>query len=88
MWSRSEVFTGSSLRREWPSEEKARIVAESYEAGETVCAVARRYMRFPRSNCMPGAELRLFLLIDKSDTSADTRWSRPPRRQRLFSAHP
>ncbi|WP_352842262.1 transposase [Mesorhizobium sp. M0514] len=43
MWSRSEVFTGSGRRREWPSEEKARIVAESYEAGETVCALARRY---------------------------------------------
>ncbi|MER9256625.1 transposase [Mesorhizobium sp. M0598] len=40
---RLEIFTGSGRRREWPPEEKARIVAESYEAGETVCAVARRY---------------------------------------------
>lgn len=30
---RFEVFTGTGRRREWPAEEKARIVAESYEAG-------------------------------------------------------
>ncbi len=40
---RFEVFTGSGRRREWLPEEKARIVAESYDAGETVSAVARRY---------------------------------------------
>lgn len=40
---RFEVFTGSGRRREWLPEEKARIVAESYEAGATVSAVARRY---------------------------------------------
>ena len=39
---RFEVFTGSGRRREWLPEEKARIVAESYEASETVSAVARR----------------------------------------------
>ncbi|GLS39914.1 hypothetical protein GCM10010869_55110 [Mesorhizobium tianshanense] len=40
---RFKVFTGSGHRREWPPEENARIVAESCEAGGTVCAVARRY---------------------------------------------
>jgi transposase len=40
---RFEVFTGSGRRREWLPEEKVRIVAESYEAGATVSAVARRY---------------------------------------------
>ncbi|SFU15384.1 transposase [Mesorhizobium sp. YR577] len=41
---RFEVFTSSGLRREWlPEEEKARIVAESYEARATVSAVARQY---------------------------------------------
>lgn len=45
---RFEVFTGSGRRREWPPEEKARIVAESYEAGETVCAVARRHALSPQ----------------------------------------
>ncbi|MER9933527.1 transposase, partial [Mesorhizobium sp. M0093] len=40
---RLEIFTGSGRRREWLPEEKARIVAESYDAGETVSAVARRH---------------------------------------------
>jgi transposase len=45
---RFEVFTGTGRRREWPAEEKARIVAESYEAGESVSAVARRYALSPQ----------------------------------------
>ena len=40
---RIEVFTGTGRRRTWPAEVKARIVAESYGAGETVCGVARRH---------------------------------------------
>lgn len=39
---RVEVFTGTGRRRRWTPEQKALIVAESYEAGETVSAVARR----------------------------------------------
>ena len=38
---RIEVFTGAGRRRSWLVEEKAAIVAESAEAGATVCAVAR-----------------------------------------------
>ncbi len=38
---RFEVFTGSGRRREWSDEQKAQIVADSYEPGVTVCAVAR-----------------------------------------------
>lgn len=45
---RLEIFTGSGRRREWLPEEKARIVAESYDAGETVSAVARRYALSPQ----------------------------------------
>jgi transposase len=45
---RFEVFTGSGRRRDWPLEEKSRIVAESYEASETVSAVARRYALSPQ----------------------------------------
>jgi transposase len=45
---RFEVFTGSGRRREWLPEEKVRIVAESYEAGATVSAVARRYALSPQ----------------------------------------
>ncbi len=40
---RFEVFTGAGKRRDWPSEVKASIVAESYSGAETVCAVARRH---------------------------------------------
>lgn len=45
---RFEVFTGSGRRREWLPDEKARIVAESYDAGETVSAVARRHALSPQ----------------------------------------
>jgi transposase len=45
---RFEVFTGTGRRRDWPAEEKARIVAESYDAGESVSAVARRYALSPQ----------------------------------------
>ncbi len=40
---RMEVFTGAGWRRNWPVDEKAAIVAESYAPGKTVCGVARRH---------------------------------------------
>ena len=40
---RMEVFTGAGRRRNWPADEKAAIVAESYAPGRTVCGVARRH---------------------------------------------
>jgi transposase len=40
---RIEVFTGAGRRRDWPADEKAAIVAESYAPGKTVCGVARRH---------------------------------------------
>jgi transposase len=40
---RIEVFTGEGRRRSWSAAAKAAIIAESYGAGETVCAVARRH---------------------------------------------
>jgi transposase len=45
---RLEVFTGVGRRRRWSAEQKARIIAESYANGETVCAVARRYGLTPQ----------------------------------------
>ena len=45
---RLEVFTGAGRRRAWSAEQKARIVAESYESGETVSAVARRHGLTPQ----------------------------------------
>ena len=45
---RLEVFTGAGRRRAWSLEQKDRIVAESYESGETVSAVARRHALTPQ----------------------------------------
>ncbi|NLF29298.1 MAG: transposase [Planctomycetes bacterium] len=45
---RIEVFTGAGRRRNWSSEAKAMIVAESYAGSETVCAVARRHGLTPQ----------------------------------------
>lgn len=45
---RVEVFTGAGRRRNWTTEEKARIVAESATSGESVCAVARRHGLSPQ----------------------------------------
>ena len=45
---RVEVFTGTGRRRTWTVEQKARIIAESYADGETVCAVARRHGLTPQ----------------------------------------
>jgi transposase len=58
-----EVFTGAGRRRSWSAGEKAAIVAASYGADETVCAVARRHgltpqqlfawRRFARRSALP-----------------------------------
>jgi transposase len=45
---RLEVFTGGGRRRSWTAEQKAQILAESYESGEKVSAVARRHGLTPQ----------------------------------------
>ena len=45
---RLEVFTGAGRRRTWTAEQKAEILAESYESGEKVSAVARRHGLTPQ----------------------------------------
>jgi transposase len=42
------VFTGTGRRRRWSAEQKALIVAETCEPGETVSAVARRHGLTPQ----------------------------------------
>jgi len=42
-YRRVEVITGERRRRRWPGEEKARIVAESFEEGANISEVARRH---------------------------------------------
>ena len=45
---RLEVFTGSGRRRTWTPAQKGEILAESYESGEKVSAVARRHGLTPQ----------------------------------------
>jgi transposase len=45
---RLEVFTGAGRRRAWTVEQKALILAESYESGERVSTVARRHGLTPQ----------------------------------------
>jgi transposase len=42
-YRRVEVITGRRRRRRWAAEEKARIVAESFEEGANISEVARRH---------------------------------------------
>src|ERR1700747_2261195 len=42
-YRRIEVITGQRRRRHWTAEEKARIVAESFEEGANISEVARRH---------------------------------------------
>ena len=41
-YQRIEVITGSARRRRWSTEQKLRIIEESFAPGETVSSVARR----------------------------------------------
>jgi transposase len=45
---RLEVLTRAGRRRTWTAEQKAQILAESYESGEKVSAVARRHGLTPQ----------------------------------------
>jgi transposase len=45
---RIEVFTGAGRRRAWTEEEKAAIIAESYELGARASHVARRHGLTPQ----------------------------------------
>ena len=42
-YRRVELITGKRRRRRWTAEEKARIVAESFEEGANISEVARRH---------------------------------------------
>ena len=45
---RIEILTGPARRRRWSVDEKARIVAETLEAGARVSEVARRWHLYPQ----------------------------------------
>ena len=42
-YRRVELITGQRRRRRWTAEEKARIVAESFEEGANISEIARRH---------------------------------------------
>ena len=42
-YQRIELITGTARRRLWTTEQKLRIIEASFELGETVSSVARRY---------------------------------------------
>lgn len=42
-YRRIEVITGDVLRRRWTTEQKLRIIEDSFEPGETVSSAARRH---------------------------------------------
>ncbi|WP_294536084.1 transposase [uncultured Rhodoblastus sp.] len=42
-YRRIELITGTTRRRRWSDDERARILAESFEAGANISAVARRH---------------------------------------------
>ena len=42
-YRRIELITGTARRRRWSDDERARILAESFEAGANISAVARRH---------------------------------------------
>jgi transposase len=101
--ARVEVFTGTRRRRPWSDEDKARIVAESYGDGITVCEVARRNDICPSQLFTWRRELRqpvepvetpLFVpaVIEEAPVPAPVSAVRPVRRlhrpQRRTSAAP
>jgi transposase len=45
---RIEVLTGPERRRQWSTEDKARIVADSYSGADSVSRIARRYGLLPQ----------------------------------------
>jgi transposase-like protein len=42
-YQRIELITGTARRRYWSTEQKLRIIEQSFEPGETVSSVARRH---------------------------------------------
>lgn len=88
---RFEVFTGAGRRRDWSAEDKARIVAESFEPGETVSAVARRHALSPQQLFTWRREIRkaaeampafVPAVATPEPASASDRMARTPRQKR------
>jgi transposase len=89
---RLEVFTGAGRRRNWPADEKAAIVAESYAPGRTVCGVARRHgltpaqlftwRRLARRSRLPKAPALFVPAVVEASPGLPPRPTSQPRRAR------
>jgi transposase len=92
---RIEVFTGAGRRRSWSAAAKAAIIAESYGAGETVCAVARRHgltpqqlfswRRLARQSAMASPPLFVPAVVETREPEPPIRTVSPRRRRRRRS---
>ena len=92
---RIEVFTGAGRRRTWSVAEKAAIIAESYRAGETVCAVARRHgltpqqlfawRRLARRSALAAPPMFVPAVVETTDSEPATRTVSPRHTRRRRS---
>src|SRR4029079_12040926 len=94
---RIEVFTGAGRRRSWSAAEKVAIIAESYGAGETVCAVARRngltpqqlftWRRLARRSALTAPPMFVPAVVETTEPEPATTTVSPrhPRRRRSRS---
>jgi transposase len=95
-YRRIEVITGERRRRRWTAEEKAQIVAESFEEGANISEVARRHsvsrglLTVWRHKCMTAANIEaphfVPVRVDNgsgSETSVDPEHF-PPRHTALL----
>lgn len=78
---RLDVFTPITKRRTFTPEEKARLVAESFASGDSVCAVARRHRISAsqlfawRKNARRGGEISPHggaTIVDRADIAGRT----------------
>ena len=67
-YRRIEVITGQRRRRQWTAEEKARIVAESFEEGANISEVARRHGVVRSNDCKSVAPIADIVIIVRCGT--------------------
>src|ERR1700736_5701212 len=95
-YRRIEVITGQRRRRRWTAQEKARIVAESFEEGANISEVARRngvvrglltVWRHKLAAAV-GVNARGFMPVRIASEGSATRADEPVRRLRDMASSP
>jgi len=94
---RIEVFTGAGRRRSWSAAEKTAIIAESYGARDTVCAVARRHgltpqqlfawRRLARRSALLSPPMFVPAVVETSEPAAPPPAKAPRRARRRSKAY-